>query len=658
MGRESDLIKAVKHNDASKVQKLLLPDKGYNVKRNTTNTWSESPLVSPPDRTKSTGGRIRLELGHIDINCHERNTEYTPLIIATLNGCKTIAETLIFHSADVDGRDIKGNTALHMAVFAGETEFVEMFLQNGASVNCQNNDGNTPLHIACQSDAENNVPIVLRLLNGGADSDKRNKKGVGPLDAAAMFNKKDAVSLLLDHDPRLRLNSMAITEAATRGTKEIVELLLEYGISPNGIDVIKCTAPLHEAVRFLRFEAAKVLLAFGASPALQNTSRETPESIVRELPKAMCDKFLDLFEEYKKSLPRLPRFYGENGNEKATTDVSKDYPLLPSKGKWTKNIPDFCSTCTEKNTNEHVLDDNPYTFWVIPSLHHAWTVFDLQQEHTITGITLYGWHSTQMVKNFELQKSDNIKGPWTTCLSGVCQLLGSADPKEPGVPQTFKGFEVTCQYLRLYIRNNHGGSCICFQGAQLHGVEGKVSSILDNSNIVENKDNIICQEANTYLRLLKMEDEAIKQICGSEDTTELLKTLQNLRENEFPLSTLDWLRVPITLTRAEEQLPDFSVQSDPDVCQTVEAYVDGGKLAGNTRVRLIPSDNDEASIAIFSDISFKTAGSFTIKVRSVANPDLFVEALEVIEVRPAKKSSSEIDAAFDEIQSMLHDLAF
>ena len=63
----------------------------------------------------------------------------------------------------------------------------------------------------------------------------------------------DAVSTLLDHDKEgLRNNSLAIVEASIRGYAPIVEMLLKYGISPNTVNKLKQTAPLHEAIRFFR----------------------------------------------------------------------------------------------------------------------------------------------------------------------------------------------------------------------------------------------------------------------------------------------------------------------------------------------------------------------------------------------------------------------
>ena len=41
-------------------------------------------------------------------------------------------------------------------------------------------------------------------------------------------------------------------EAAVRGNKDVVELLLDYGYDPDIVDKARDTAPLIEAVRFVR----------------------------------------------------------------------------------------------------------------------------------------------------------------------------------------------------------------------------------------------------------------------------------------------------------------------------------------------------------------------------------------------------------------------
>ena len=57
-------------------QKLLLPEKEFQIRK-----------VDVPT-SGTLGGRIRMQVVHVDINCQENETGYTPLIIAVLNGIK------------------------------------------------------------------------------------------------------------------------------------------------------------------------------------------------------------------------------------------------------------------------------------------------------------------------------------------------------------------------------------------------------------------------------------------------------------------------------------------------------------------------------------------------------------------------------------------
>ena len=56
----------------------------------------------------------------------------------------------------------------------------------------------------------------------------------------------------MDHCPSLKSNQCAIVEAAMRDNTSVVELLLEYGIDPNQLDIQRGSTALHEAVRFCR----------------------------------------------------------------------------------------------------------------------------------------------------------------------------------------------------------------------------------------------------------------------------------------------------------------------------------------------------------------------------------------------------------------------
>ena len=67
--------------------------------------------------------------------------------------------------ADVNAKDLVGNTALSEASYGGHTEIVAMLLEKGADVNAKNNDGDTALILASE---EGHTEIVKLLIRKGA----------------------------------------------------------------------------------------------------------------------------------------------------------------------------------------------------------------------------------------------------------------------------------------------------------------------------------------------------------------------------------------------------------------------------------------------------------------------------------------------------------
>ncbi|KAH9504867.1 hypothetical protein Btru_062127, partial [Bulinus truncatus] len=419
-------------------------------------------------------------------------------------GSIDIARELIYHSAELTARDAKGNTALHLAGFCGSCslDLIELLLANSVEVNAVNNDGNTALHIFCQSQ-DRAVPgcqIIKKLLESGIDVWIKNKFKLTALDLAASFNKKEAVRLLLHHVPLLRNNSRAIVEASVRGFTDIVELLLEYGVSCNGLDENSGSSALHEAVRFNRIEVVKLLVAFQADPDLQNSNRETPRILAYELPSLLSQKIAPFFQGIQDQVLEnymlkyvlgiqdqvlenymLKYVLGiqdqvlENYMLKYVLGIQDQvlennmlkyvlgYPELPNDLTWTKNEPLYCSSCTEKNPNSHILD----------------------------GITIYGWNSPQMIKTVHLQCALSINGPWKNVTTLECKCQGSTDSKDPASPQKFTGFSFCSQYIRLYLLDNHSGSYMCFQGIQLHGADHQILNALAHCGLQMLADNFI-----------------------------------------------------------------------------------------------------------------------------------------------------------------------
>ena len=155
--------------------------------------------------------------------------EVTPMHVAARAGHANILALLLEHGADMDGRDIDGDTALHRASWNGKVKAGQCLLDHGADINAQNNDGWTPLyHAAYYGQAK----FARMLLERGARVDAQTDTGETPLHGAVKTDNIQAVRLLLEYgaDVNARDNSGWTPSqwGSMLSEHEIVELLSEY----------------------------------------------------------------------------------------------------------------------------------------------------------------------------------------------------------------------------------------------------------------------------------------------------------------------------------------------------------------------------------------------------------------------------------------------
>jgi ankyrin repeat protein len=113
--------------------------------------------------------------------------------------------------------------------------------------------GDTALHIAA---AAYETEIARMLEAAGANVRARNRRGQEPLHAASVGNPSS---------PRWNPSAQAAT----------IVLLIEAGADPNAMDK-SGVSPLHKAIRTRCAEAVRTLLARGADPAFKNKSGSKP----------------------------------------------------------------------------------------------------------------------------------------------------------------------------------------------------------------------------------------------------------------------------------------------------------------------------------------------------------------------------------------------
>ncbi|KAJ1464091.1 ankyrin repeat-containing domain protein, partial [Baffinella frigidus] len=91
--------------------------------------------------------------GGANINERGRNGVYSPLHVAVFMGRAQVVQVLLEHGADVLGKTSGGEDApLHLAFIlprmAGRDAIIRALLLKGADVSAKNSTGRTPLHHA------------------------------------------------------------------------------------------------------------------------------------------------------------------------------------------------------------------------------------------------------------------------------------------------------------------------------------------------------------------------------------------------------------------------------------------------------------------------------------------------------------------------------
>jgi ankyrin repeat protein len=161
-------------------------------------------------------------------------------------------------------------SALHIAAFAGLTEYGRSILRENTSVDLRDAEGRTPLWWAAR---RGHVEMVSLLLQEGANPDTDDCRGVKPLHEAAKKNHATIVRMLLKADvdlltPKTRENRAGRRRGGEKSTKG--ETAVDYACQQGHVETLLAMIPfarpevlteiLCECCRYGKFEAVRAVL--------------------------------------------------------------------------------------------------------------------------------------------------------------------------------------------------------------------------------------------------------------------------------------------------------------------------------------------------------------------------------------------------------------
>jgi serine/threonine protein kinase len=156
-----------------------------------------------------------------------------------------IADYLINREADLNLRDIRGDTPLHSAAGRGSFRMLKLLIKKGAVLNTVNYYGETPL------------------------------------ERAALFGNREKMELLIENGADITLGT-PLHKAVELKDLETATLLIKYNADINKTDEFGST-PLHYAVRIEgNSESVRFLLENGASTAIKDMDHKTPLDLALE----------------------------------------------------------------------------------------------------------------------------------------------------------------------------------------------------------------------------------------------------------------------------------------------------------------------------------------------------------------------------------------
>ncbi|XP_042295036.1 NF-kappa-B inhibitor beta [Sceloporus undulatus] len=227
----------------------------------------------------------------------------TALHLAVIHEHEAFLDSILQYTQGTDYLDIQndlGQTALHIAVILGASDFVGKLVSAGAGLSVQEKGGHTALHLACREGQRGCAQQLLAPAMGQrpcegnssrAQLDCTNYDGFTPLHLAVLRKDMDMVNLLISggsdlNKPELSCGRSPLHLAVESQSPEVVEYLLRAGANPEARMYVGYT-PMYSAIHRPNEKIPQLLRAFGSEEpdwdseeSLDSNSEEEYDDIV------------------------------------------------------------------------------------------------------------------------------------------------------------------------------------------------------------------------------------------------------------------------------------------------------------------------------------------------------------------------------------------
>ncbi|RTE84038.1 hypothetical protein BHE90_001418 [Fusarium euwallaceae] len=188
-----------------------------------------------------------LDLLARDVDARD-SREQTPLHLTIGQDSTILTELLLRLGASVDAKDWINQTPLHLATTRGLNDAVKLLIQAKADVNAEDTERQKPLHNAVKWGDEGTVRL---LIDAGAEVDVKGQFDQTPLHLAAERGYSDVVRLLIDEK----------VDVNARDWGEMVELLVNVGVDVNAVCEEHGHTAMHHVAKKGMADVASVMLA-------------------------------------------------------------------------------------------------------------------------------------------------------------------------------------------------------------------------------------------------------------------------------------------------------------------------------------------------------------------------------------------------------------